>query len=67
MQESTPLRLLRLPDVEQRVGLRRSMIHRLEQRGEFPKRVRISARAAGWVESEVTDFIRARIAASRTA
>ncbi|MGE0582865.1 MAG: helix-turn-helix transcriptional regulator [Steroidobacteraceae bacterium] len=65
MTTDTPLRLLRLPDVEGRVGLRRSMIHRLEQRGEFPRRVRISARAAGWIESEINDYIHARIAASR--
>lgn len=67
MQESAPLRLLRLPDVEQRVGLRRSAIHKLEQAGKFPRRVRISARAAGWVEHEINDYIHARIAASRGA
>lgn len=60
-----PLRLLRLPDVEQRVGLRRSMIHRLEQAGKFPKRVRISERSAGWVESEITAYIAQRIRESR--
>lgn len=65
MHDSSPPRLLRLPEVEARVGLRKSLIHRLEKAGEFPKRVRISARAAGWVESEITDFVRARIAESR--
>lgn len=65
MPDTAPLRLLRLPEVEARVGLRKSVIHKLELAGEFPRRVRISTRAAGWVESEITDFIRARIADSR--
>lgn len=56
------LRLIRLPAVERRVGLKKSQISLLERGGKFPRRVRISSRAAGWVESEIDDFIRARMA-----
>ena len=55
-------RLLRSPDVESRVGLSRNRIDELEAAGLFPRRVKISSRAIGWVESEIADFIRAKMA-----
>jgi len=61
-----PLRFLRLPLVEERTGLRHTQIHKLETQGKFPKRVKISERASGWVEHEIDQFLEARIAASRT-
>jgi prophage regulatory protein len=64
MSEENPLRLLRLPTVIERTGLSRSMIYRLVSAGQFPRPVRITARASGFVESEVTDYIRQKIAAS---
>jgi prophage regulatory protein len=60
-----PLRFLRLPDVEHRTALRHSQIHYLEVRGKFPKRIKISERASGWLESEIDSWIAERIAASR--
>lgn len=56
-------RLLRRPDVRARTGLSDTRIDELESRGEFPRRVRISARAIGWVDVEIDAFVRARIAA----
>lgn len=55
--------LLRRPEVERRTGLRSTRLDELESRGEFPKRVKISARAVGWVEAEISAFIRSRIEA----
>jgi prophage regulatory protein len=55
--------LLRRPDVRARTGLSDTRIDELERRGAFPRRVQISQRAVGWVDSEITDYIRARIAA----
>lgn len=63
MSESAP-RILRLPEVERRTGLKRDTIYRRAKLGEFPKPIRIGARASGWVESEVTDYIQKRIAAA---
>lgn len=65
--EARPLRMLRIREVESRTGLKKTQIYRLERRGEFPRRVKISERASGHVESEVEDFIARRIAASRAA
>ncbi|WP_419861882.1 helix-turn-helix transcriptional regulator [Candidatus Palauibacter sp.] len=60
-----PVRLLRLPEVLARTGLSRSTIYvRLEQ-GRFPRPVSLGVRAVGWIESEVDEWIRERIAESR--
>ena len=37
-------------------------IARLEADGKFPKRVRIGSGRVGWVDQEVDDWLRARIA-----
>lgn len=54
-------RLLRLQQVGEITGLRRSMIYQLEADGNFPRRVKLAARAVGWVESEIRAWIAARI------
>jgi prophage regulatory protein len=60
-----PVRLLRTADVELRTGLKRSQLNYKESEGSFPKRVQISTRACGWVESEVDAWVQARIIESR--
>lgn len=61
-----PARFLRLPEVVARTGLSRSTIYvRLDQ-GRFPRPVSLGGRAVGWIESEVDEWIRARIVASRS-
>lgn len=67
MDTPAPVRFLRLAQVLDRVGLRKSQIYDLERRGEFPRRVPICGRATGWVEDEVTAFQLARIKARDTA
>ena len=65
LEGSVRLRILRLPEVQRRTGLSRSTIYvRLDQ-GRFPKPVSLGARAVGWIESEVDEWIRERIAESR--
>ena len=60
------VRFLRLPEVLARTGLSRSTIYvRLDQ-GRFPKPVSLGGRAVGWIEAEVDEWIRERIAASRS-
>ena len=60
------VRFLRLPEVMARTGLSRSTIYvRLEQ-GRFPKPVSLGARAVGWIEAEVDEWMRERIAESRS-
>lgn len=60
-----PLRVLRLPEVIQRSGLKRDAIYRGGREGWFPKRIKISERASGWLEHEINAFIARRVAETR--
>ncbi len=59
------VRFLRLPEVLERTGLSRSTIYARLERKLFPKPVSLGARAVGWIESEVDEWIRQRIEESR--
>ena len=61
------IRFLRLPAVQERVGLSRSQIYRLEAAGQFPSRVKLSELCSAWIESEVISWAVQRVAASRPA
>jgi prophage regulatory protein len=56
------LRYIRLPEVCARVGLKRSTIYRLIGLGRFPKHIKLSEHASAWIESEIDNFMIARIA-----
>ena len=58
-------RVLRFPEVQARTGLSRSTISAQVAGGSFPEPVRLGARAVGWIESEVDEWIRRRIEESR--
>ena len=64
-EEAVPVRMLRLPMVLARTGLSRSTLYELIREGSFPKPVRLSAQAVGWVEAEVDGWVRDRVAESR--
>ena len=53
--------ILRRAEVERSTGLPRSTIYELIARGTFPRPIQISARAVGWLESEVADWQKARV------
>jgi prophage regulatory protein len=54
---------LRITEVERVTGLPRSTIYEMVSKGLFPKQVRLSPRAVGWIESEIREWQEARIAA----
>jgi prophage regulatory protein len=56
------VRFIRLPEVLRHVALGKSRVYALEAEGRFPRRVRLSDRASAWVESEIFDWINARLA-----
>ena len=60
-----PTRIVRLPEVMARTGLSRSTIYVRLGKGSFPKSVPLGARAVGWIEEEVDEWIRRQIEASR--
>ncbi len=63
----TTQKILRLPQVKQRLALSRSTIYALIKDGKFKTPINLGARAVGWLESDVDEFITARINASRKA
>jgi prophage regulatory protein len=50
-------RILRGPEVEQKVGLDRVTIWRRERAGQFPQRVRIGPNSVGWYSDEIEAFL----------
>ena len=58
-------RILRLPEVMARTGLSRSTIYLRISQGTFPKPVNLGARAVGWIEEEIQEWLQQQIEASR--
>lgn len=56
-----PDKLIRLPAVEDRTGLRKSTVYAGVRAGTFPAPVRLSARAVAWRESDIDRWISARM------
>ena len=57
-------KLLRLPTVKKRTGLGKSSIYAMMAAGEFPKNIKLSARAVGWDDDKIDAWIESRINAS---
>jgi len=56
-------RILRKPAVKALIGVAAdSTLYDLMAAGRFPRPINIGARAVGWVESEVYDWIESRMA-----
>ncbi|NNK95721.1 MAG: AlpA family transcriptional regulator [Desulfobacterales bacterium] len=52
--------LLRLPQVEQSCGLKKSTIYAQIKEGTFPRPVKLGARSVAWRSNEVDEWIQAR-------
>ncbi len=55
-------RLIRLPEVQHRVGLGRSTIYRWMSEGKFPKPVQLGGYAVAWIDAEIDEWIISRVA-----
>ena len=60
------IRILRLPEVQEKVGLSRSSIYLRIQGGNFPSPVSLGGRAVGWLSAEVEAWIEAQVEHSRS-
>jgi prophage regulatory protein len=58
-------RILRRPQVLDRVGMSSNQVNYLEKKGCFPKRIKISPKCAGWLEHEIDAYIDQQTAISR--
>lgn len=52
--------MLRIPQVMERTGLRRTTIYKLMREGNFPKPRQLTSSAVGWREDEVEEWLSAR-------
>lgn len=59
------VQILRLPAVCRTTGLGRSTVYQLEATNRFPRRIKIGARAVGWIEAEIQSWLADRITTSR--
>lgn len=68
IRERDGARILRFKQVAALVGLGKSSIYRKVQEGTFPKPIKLgSARASGWISTEVYDWIDDQVRRSRNA
>jgi prophage regulatory protein len=56
-QQNSGLRLLRLPQVETKIGLKRSRIYSLMKEGRFPKPFRLGPRSVAWRTDDLDEWI----------
>jgi len=57
------MKVIRYPELKNRVTLSRSQIWRLEKAGKFPRRIQISDNSVGWDEADIEEWLQARKAA----
>lgn len=59
-----PQKYLRRAEVENITGLSRSSIYKLMSEGDFPRPVKLTAKAVAWPESAIADWLNSRPAAA---
>lgn len=64
-QRPHPVMILRRKQVQQRTGLSRSTIYLRIAQGTFPKAVSLGARAVGWLDVEIEEWLASRVELSR--
>ncbi len=65
---SSPYSVIKMKELVGVVGLSRSYIYALQARGEFPCPIRLvkGGRATGYLRSEIDDWLKGRIDATRS-
>lgn len=64
-QHAPALQILRRREVEARTGLSRSTIYQRVREKTFPLPISLGAKAVGWIQSEIDDWLADRVKASR--
>jgi prophage regulatory protein len=50
-------KILKLKEIKLITSLSTATIYRLMKRGKFPKQIKLSERAAGWLEHDINEYI----------
>jgi prophage regulatory protein len=66
VQDTQPIRILRRWQVQNTVGLSRATIYQMMREGRFPKPVKISARAVGWIEHDIQEWLMKRVGSTHS-
>jgi prophage regulatory protein len=53
-------RIIKKPVVREITALSDSTVRRLEMAGQFPRRIKLSKSAVGWIEADVLAWVEAR-------
>lgn len=61
MTASPTRRLLRLPEVKEKVGLSRTAIYKLIAAGAFPRQISIAPRTVAWSQDDLEAWIEERL------
>lgn len=57
----TSHQLLRLKQVEEKTGLKRSQIYLYMKSGDFPRSIKIGPASVAWLESEINEWINLKL------
>jgi prophage regulatory protein len=60
-------KVLRFPELKEKIGLSRSHVHALISRKKFPAPIKLGDRASGWLESDINEWLQKRIIESQPA
>jgi prophage regulatory protein len=61
-RRAAPIRMLRLGQVMELTGLRKTTIYELQAAGRFPMRVKITSHSVAWLEDDVQNWLSSRVA-----
>jgi prophage regulatory protein len=56
------MRIMRLKEVIEKTGLAKTTVYSLISQGKFPKQIELGVRSVGWVDTEVDEWLEAKIA-----
>lgn len=56
-QNHKNLRIIRMPEVQKKIGLCKASIYNRIALGTFPKPVSLGGRSVGWIESDLDQWI----------
>ncbi|MEW8288265.1 MAG: AlpA family phage regulatory protein [Candidatus Thiodiazotropha endolucinida] len=59
-------RILRLPQVTDRIGCSKTFIYDAMKNGDFPRQIKLSPQVVGWLESDVDKWIADRAESAKT-
>lgn len=62
-QAREQVRIVRMPETEKKTGYSKASIYRLMAEGNFPKQIKLGARAIGWIESDIDNWILSKVKA----